>query len=149
MENKLIQMTSFVVNESENLDYDSFNRVVRYAKFLKQLLTLGMFVPCDENGNVLEAGGRCQRNCSCGEEAVQDCKELRWEKYEKAKENVLFKGFEFLESWGEFWHLMHESGNNLLIRKDETTSIEKKLLAQSYQIELTESALKQIGLKTK
>lgn len=30
------------------------NTIERYAKFLKQPIELWMFVPCDEDGNVLE-----------------------------------------------------------------------------------------------
>ncbi|WP_395076319.1 hypothetical protein [Flavobacterium sp.] len=62
---KLISMTDFVLeqhnwsptqvrfdNEFSNKRFRSV--VSKYANFLKQPLTLGMFVPCDDDGNVLD-----------------------------------------------------------------------------------------------
>ena len=61
---KLISMTDFVLEQKEKLKnseqgfniekYDFIINVCNYAKFLKQPLEQFMFVPCDENGNVLE-----------------------------------------------------------------------------------------------
>ena len=91
----LIPMTDFVNNVGNMENYPSHEEtlswIYNYATLLKQPLKLEMFVPCDEDGNVLEAGGVCKKNCSCGEEAVQDCRDSRWEKYQKAKEKVLFE----------------------------------------------------------
>lgn len=47
-----------------------------YDKFIEQPLKLEMFVPCDEDGNVLN-----QKLCD-------------FSKYQQAKEKVLFEGFE-------------------------------------------------------
>lgn len=55
---KLTSMTYFVLQQEKELkgvvkrDSD-FNLIFNYAKFLKQPLTLGMFVPCDEDGNLV------------------------------------------------------------------------------------------------
>ena len=59
---KLISMTDFVLNppktgcfEVQSIMHQNSNLLRRfrnYANFLKQPLTLGMFVPCDEEGNV-------------------------------------------------------------------------------------------------
>ncbi|OPC34584.1 hypothetical protein [Elizabethkingia miricola] len=65
MENKLISMVAFIQRQEETRmqsnpyneqDYDNyFIRIVNeYAKFLKQPLTLGMFIPVDENNVPLE-----------------------------------------------------------------------------------------------
>ena len=60
---KLISNTSFgkLCKSKENefsrrIDYlDWFERVrTNFDNFLKQPLNIGMFVPCDENGNVLQ-----------------------------------------------------------------------------------------------
>jgi DNA-directed RNA polymerase delta subunit len=54
---KLISMTDFVLEQNKEpyFYYDSlWNKVIAYANFLKQPLTLGMFVPCDSNGNVVK-----------------------------------------------------------------------------------------------
>ena len=52
-------MTDFVLelgktNQIELSDEAFIDVVLNYAQFLKQPLTLGMFVPCDEDGNILE-----------------------------------------------------------------------------------------------
>lgn len=52
-------MVDFVLEESDKIynkeDANIFaSKVNTYASFLKQPLKLGMFVPCDEDGNVLE-----------------------------------------------------------------------------------------------
>ena len=110
---KLISTTDFVLEQKTKFDnwdksFDatkSFWLLVDYAKFLKQPLKLGMFVPCDEKGNVL-AEVYCPQNCYCGEEQTKDCKEWKYE-YNRADERVLFKGFslnkkEILPSEGVF-----------------------------------------------
>ena len=61
-------MTDFVLEQSEeapkdknlhktnwSLEFEKYSKlIIRYAEFLKQPLKLEMFIPCDENGNVLE-----------------------------------------------------------------------------------------------
>jgi hypothetical protein len=91
---KLISM----VNKIRDIDLahgslsDKYNEIIKYSKFLKQPLKLGMFVPCDLEGNVLKPyQSRCELNCSCGEEAVKDCKEDRYNEYQEAKDRVLFE----------------------------------------------------------
>lgn len=88
-------MTDFVLSQKEgstieweqldwmNQEIYKLDRIRNYANFLKQPLTLGMFVPCDEDGNVLK---------DCG---LIPCYEL--DKYRKAKDRCLFEGFEFLD----------------------------------------------------
>ena len=57
---KLITMTDFVLNQEQKLNEShliaepAIDSIFNYAKFLKQPLTLGMFMPCDEEGNVLK-----------------------------------------------------------------------------------------------
>ena len=87
----LIPMTDFVlrINEIEKeVDqfFDSWRmkqlRIIEnYAKFLKQPLKLEMFVPCDEDGNVLEYFP-IHRFADNPE---------KYRRYKKAKENVLFE----------------------------------------------------------
>ena len=51
---KLISMTDFVLELETNEHWaQDYTKCVKYANFLKQPLTLGMFVPCDEDGNFL------------------------------------------------------------------------------------------------
>lgn len=56
----LISTTNFVLEQFDLLYKGVINqdeyvtRTKKFADFIKQPLTLGMFVPCDENGNILE-----------------------------------------------------------------------------------------------
>lgn len=51
---KLISMTDFVIQQRSELMFKELGKACcKYADFLKQPLKLEMFVPCDEDGNVL------------------------------------------------------------------------------------------------
>jgi len=117
---KLISMTDFVLKQLETKQSTSeFKEVVRnYANFLKRPLTSGIFVPCDLDDNILEDVGLIPSH------------EL--EQYRKAKERVLF----------QFDYLMTTERAKELISAYST--IEE--YGQNYEPELTESAIKQIGL---
>ena len=87
-------MTDFVNNVGNMENYRSHEKalswIYNYAKFLKQPLKLEMFVPCDEDGNVLEEPQmRLERNSFDEEDMDYDAQELY--DYIKAKEKVLFK----------------------------------------------------------
>lgn len=116
---KLISMTYFV------LECDTLEKAQNYAKFLKQPLTLGMFVPCSEDGDVLI--------------------ESFSEKYKEAKERVLFKG-RFIENLvkkyleGSPWAVV--TINELT---DGISDVEE-LKRQLAEVELTETAIRQLGL---
>lgn len=94
---KLIPMTDFVLKKytewvfDDNLDLNSSARYIsstqKYANFLKQPLTLGMFVPCDDNGNVLEEPKSDNYN--------EETRDYYYAviNYSNAKSKVLFNGF--------------------------------------------------------
>lgn len=107
-----------------------------YDALLKQPLKLGFFVPCDENGNVLDPS-----------DAFKSCE--KGFLYGKAKERVLFKGFEFVKTIN-YRELMPY---NRFLKNDEywnirfpNRDIESLIIKFEYGIELTDSAIKQIGL---
>lgn len=101
---KLISMVDFVFSEHKLFmnflsPYDKdrpdtglmFRRTLSYAKFLSQPLTLSMFVPVDEKGNLLS-------------EPVNDFRgyndySKRLTVFQEAKDKVLFEGFS-LSSYG-------------------------------------------------
>jgi|SRR6478609_70220 len=105
MENKLIPLTEFVnridelVPQDLGQHYEEWRMrqmaiVKRYAAFLSQPLTLSMFVPCDEEGNVLEEPAIYESWLN-DEESVfyhegngKECLT-----YHKAKQRCLFEGF--------------------------------------------------------
>lgn len=149
MENKLISLSEYIELQEKLIPYENsgtvaqcdrmfVRRVISYQRFLKQPLTLGMFVPCDENGNVLNEPRMIARTIGFEEQDVfWDIDEV--EAYRIAKEKVLFKGFNF-------------EGDLLIIPnfgKQEIKNINGLTIESltEFEIELTESALKQIGLK--
>ena len=76
-------MTDFVLETNKfGLYKYSHGSIRTYANFLKQPLTLGMFVPCDDDGNVL------QQDCDV---IIEECRDCSCREYEKAKSKVLFK----------------------------------------------------------
>ena len=101
-----------------------------YDALLKQPLKLGFFVPCDENGNVLDPSDAFR---SCEKGFV----------YSKAKERVLFKGFEHY-LFREANNVKHNKSRKCFSFPNYNGVIIEDLI--SLEVELTESAIKQIGL---
>ena len=109
---KLQSMTDYVLEQeikglepqSITLQLNSrarrFANCLKYAKFLKQPLELWMFVPCDDDGNILEEPTKYSNwtnfdysGTDIGFEDEKLCRE-----YQKAKERCLFEGFEVKET---------------------------------------------------
>lgn len=125
-----MSMTDFVLEQNKNLqwtDNDILHTIVNYAQFLKQPLELWMFVPCDENGNVLED--------------PQIFIDLRIEKYQQAKERCLFEGFEFEKKAD--WYILKFKGSTAWVSWNESKTIEDIIYLN---LELTPTAIKQLGL---
>lgn len=136
---KLISMTDFVLSQSEGSTIDweqldwmnqeiyKLDRIRNYANFLKQPLELYMFVPCDEDGNVLDA-----EPCSLGMflkgNPFFDVYLESKNKWDEAKERCLFKGFS-------------EKDAKIALFANET--IEDLI---EFNLTLTQIAIKQIGL---
>lgn len=166
---KLISMTEFVLQEKERFlelgkgNYDnsclvkSYDTVFNYAEFLSQPLTLGMFVPVDEEGRVWEAPKTCcsGRECGCMGQPINYFSREHLDKYYDLEEKVLFEGFVLN---GE--HLENKE-LHLKIYIDTFEFIEyhdngygggyigetvENLSNCNLQVTLTPSALKQIGI---
>ncbi len=140
-------------NESDFLhcQVDYMGKVMNYAQFLKQPLTLGMFVPCDENGNALpEPQMRPEKNSFDEEDMDYDVQELY--EYIEAKKRVLFKGAEILEEkdGNETNYYLILSGMSILNKIqgynwETSPGFERvETLLDFDNIELTESAIKQL-----
>ena len=134
---KLISMTDFVLYKKE-----SHTQIMKYAKFLKQPLTLGMFVPCDEEQCMIDVNYRY----------TSDYEHLNKEldkRYEKAKERVLFKIIKpRLINKNLF---LYESyiyySEGLVYENNDGRSLELiEDLISFTDLTLTETAIKQIGL---
>lgn len=134
---KLISMTDFVLQQ-DITDVKQRDSIVKYANFLKQPLKLEMFVPCDDNANILEEPIFHEPN---NENEIGNYEKLIEEYYE-AKEKVLFEGF-IITDETEF--LISKYGFSLYFNQIEDFNVEQ-LLTWSNEIQLTENAIKQIGL---
>ena len=87
-------MTDFVLEQGKKENTNNIRRFwncENYANFIKQKPEILMFIPCDENGNVLE-------------EPIETIGgvEMYSKRYQQAKERCLFEGFECEEiyEWG-------------------------------------------------
>ena len=139
---KLISMMDFVeivehpqtqehASNETALRLDFYDSVTRYAKFLKQPLTLGMFVPCNEDGKVLidPSKNLNLRN--------PDFKHIQ---YKEAQERVLFEGFNHIEGG------VYSEYEIIKIKDIECKKIED-LVKEDCYLTLTPNAIKQIQCK--
>lgn len=164
--NVLISMTDFVLEQSkigmevQSLSHqlqnraDRFEKIVKYAQFLKQPLTLGMFVPCDADGNVLEdieTGENLKFHpLTPGDEATEywiDYK-IRKKEYQEAKERVLFEGFELMPNHLNKTTLIHKEYKNFAIELWAKNCKYKTVecLIKNFSPVLTNTAKNKIGL---
>ena len=120
-----------------------------YDALLKQHLKLGFFVPCDENGNVLEEPKRWNDYLQFPDSFDGNKEWGELYDYELAIERILFKGFEYVKFINDGELLPYHR----LIKNDEyfnvrflDRNIEDLLTEFEYGIELASTAIKQIGL---
>ena len=137
---KLIPMTDFVLEQSKNKPFvERFTNCENYANFLKQLLELWMFIPCDDDGNILE-----EKMIFASDDKDYIFESKKFDVYQKSKERILFKGF--IDN-GTGNAILQQSPNALVIDMNfyKNRTIEY-LLNSKCTIQLTETAIKQIGL---
>ena len=125
---KLISLSDYVLQLwDDKLMSEIGIRAINYAQFLKQKIKLEMFVPCDENGDVLEV----VPYYADGIEKVNE--------YKKAKERCLFEGFKSVPFSNSV-----KKGNYIIdFNYTENINIES-LLHHDIVFELTQVALKQL-----
>ena len=132
-------MTDFVLDKQrfkEDSDTAIF-KITNYARFLKQPLKLEMFVPCNEDGNVLED--------IIGNGMVDNYSE-KVKQYQQAKERVLFEGFTYFKDKEEDSFLVRNSFFKIHDLEFLNYTIEDLLNSTLNNIKLTKSAIKQLGL---
>lgn len=146
---KLISMTDFVFeigNKDETTHRENLVHIYNYAIFLKQPLKLEMFVPCDENGNILED--------VTGQGMIPYYVE-KVHRFLTAKEKVLFDGFYIrnnpkVESFKYIGFEYYEEpifilkSNNKIIRPENKSFHTIEDLLRKKDIELTKTAIKRI-----
>ena len=108
---KLVSMVDYVLQLSNNNNFIKtledkrgfekyWSKTFSYAKFLKQLLKLEMFVPCDDEGKSLEKPKYYDKSLKYGIQNIAWSLEdgIKLTEYQKAQEKVLFKGFKITSS---------------------------------------------------
>jgi len=119
---KIISMTDFVINAKR------YDKIENYANFLKQPLAVWQFVPCDENGNILEEPVHYETWLKLHEFEGSTIGFDEYSKYQQAKERCLFEGFS--EKDARFSLFANETIEDLI----------------EYNLQLTKTAEKLIGL---
>ncbi|MDX4973696.1 hypothetical protein [Myroides odoratimimus] len=150
---KLISMIEFVLEQSIKRSVDNwpietedyFNRCEAYANFLKQPLNLGMFVPCDLEGNVLSEPDIWKAYqldvCRCNK-CIE--KTLKCDEYQEAKGRVLFEGFVY-NTEDELLERIESDGGLWTIDVDDLSKHTIEDMIQCDMI-LTPNSVKQLGL---
>jgi len=136
---RLESMTDFVLEQTELL-YDKnqsklIHNIVNYAQFLKQPLKLEMFVPIDNDGNVLKKPTF---------DAYMQPKEMfkQDDAYQKAKSKVLFKGFKLKDEY-----LMYHDFMCMMIYELEGKTVENLIVEiPNNYLKLTQNAIKRLVL---
>ena len=88
---KLISMKEFILEQKE-YSIENLFKIKKYANFLNQPLKKGMFVPCDEEDNILQEPKKENYTDNTG--FVNNAYFIETNDYQKAKERVIFDGFE-------------------------------------------------------
>ncbi|CEJ71284.1 hypothetical protein BN1195_03629 [Chryseobacterium oranimense G311] len=142
-------MTDFVLIQNNTTDTSceyakkAFLRCIRYAEFLQMPLTLGMFVPVDDDGDILSEPVQDEY----WEDTDIDYYESEMLQYHEANEKVLFSGFSI--AWnGEAIISVYLDDLNLAFDKITLKSGMNYTIEHlcTYDLELTPYALKQIGI---
>lgn len=176
---KLTSMVNFVLQQ-DITDIKQRDSIVKYANFLRQPLKLEMFVPCDENGNVLQEPKKTNYqvdvNAKCSgwkylydsnDKLIGYYDDRKWKedfvKYKQSKEKVLFENsvlidetmykqtkrvlimLKYYPTFRIFNQFFYRDGRieRQLFPNNENLTIEDLI---KFELELTESAIKQIGL---
>lgn len=115
--------------------------LIPITDFLKQKIKKWMFVPCDENGYFLPEPKSFTLFLISSEEELNSAFPYKkeCEDYKKAQERILFKGCTILPNHPNIF--IHDGFNLFVV--DEEKTIEN-IIHKNF--ELTETALKQIGL---
>ena len=138
---KLISMADYVWSQPQSTllqEVVTLERIVAYANFLKTPLELGMFVPCDEDGNVMEKPVQYEGALEFAHGEDYD----NAIEYQQAKERVIFEGCEFIIDVETDWILGYKE-SELIITKMATIGY---LIQLDVCPSLTPAKAKELGL---
>jgi len=151
---KLISCTDYVISDSIKSDSNTSERIIKYANFLKRQLELGMFIPCDLEGNMLltpiewRKKTRTKGLITVGNYSNPAYKEYI-KQYQEAKNRVLFEGFEVVKTYNEEEDFNEYTVANIFIKVggsnwNNYTNYKTIEDLTNLDLTLTDNAIKQI-----
>tara|TARA_R110000868_G_scaffold21064_7_gene88039 strand:- start:5558 stop:6070 length:513 start_codon:yes stop_codon:yes gene_type:complete len=142
-----LQGMADVIAEGAVLD-----RVSKYARLLKQPLTLGMFVPCDSEGELLEEPDDSM-NHGISDSSVNDSDMYLYAcqctGYQQALERVIFEGFEIPYPSNEYSTVVRFVGKEFVELNFHSKGIISQFIGATYFSITSISDLTGLGLKIK
>ena len=164
---KLISITDFILSKAykskvivsmhPESPFSQIEKIEKYANFVKQPLTIGMFVPCDKKGNQMK------QPFTVGAKAKHHQRDYL-DKYKEAEERVLFKDFKIgyneqekicqcilplvlanVEGGFAATVMKQEEGEDWMPIEDYAT-IEDMTNGLNFPFTLTPTAIKELGL---
>lgn len=148
-------MTEFVLEQGNpsNSDSEFADKVMAYANFLSQPLEIWMFIPCDEDGNVLEEPKDYADILEQGSRVYHYDNIIEARKFQQAKERVLFEGFYVQTNYSEktkktYKYVRNKFPHVFSFEQLKNNTIDSLLTSfkEEFQLTLTQTAIKQIGL---
>ncbi len=157
---KLIPMTDFVIEYYSHegyADLQTLKLMNNYATFLKKPLTLGMFVPVDEKGNILKEPRNYtswkslkhnkKTSAGSGESTVFE----EYKVYQKAEKRCLFEGFKIAYNGYSVVRIVAEYDKSVELSFNKNEKVFQNFndiesLTYFNEIYLNEPALKKIGI---
>ena len=140
---RLKSMTDFVLENSKEpyVEGTKYKDIVSYAHFLKKPLKLGYFIPCDEEGDILEEPTNYEKRLLNMMTEYND----EVYTYYQAKAKVLFEGFEYDKE--NDWVTYNEFAR-FFVSELQNGKVEDLFKLIKDEITLTETSKKEIGYET-
>ena len=82
--------------EIANYEKSAYKKIINHANFKKLQLEKWMFVPCDDEGNVLEEPKYWNKKYN---DDIPESELILCEEYRQAKERVIFEGCGIFDNW--------------------------------------------------
>lgn len=157
---RLIPMTSFVIDYYSHegyADLQTLQLMKNYANFLRQPLSLKMFVPIDSDGEIMKEPENFQdwkeQNSKVKKVHIIFSKEQieKFKLYEKAKKKILFEGFTVAYNGYSVVRIVasYDETIDISFKKDLTPQIPSDIESLTVYdvIYLSQTSLKLIGIK--
>lgn len=155
---RLIPMTSFVIDYYSHegyADLQTLKLMKNYASFLKQPLSLRMFVPTDINGELIKEPEDYpiwkEANTKTRKDTFTELQTGQFKQYEKSKKKLLFEGFQVAYNGYSVVRIVatYDDSIELSFKKDNLntqTPADVESLTQFNVIYLSPASLKLIGI---